>query len=415
MSSRLRSRRSLTIVACIIATVAMWTNCIDSQSGAENIIQNAAGEMFAGSATCANCHKEIFESHLRTAHFLTSQPAGETYVKGSFRTGENTFILNERVHVTMEKRNDSFYQVAYLDGVEKQANSIDIVIGSGTKGQTYLDWTGNQLFQLPISYFTLANHWTNSPGYPGMIVYNRPITSRCLECHTTFAQKISDGAAAKEEFNPKKFLYGVDCEKCHGPAAAHVAFQSEHSMDTIGKYIVNPGTLSRRQHLDLCTLCHGGRLKKTKPSFSFQAGDSLYNFFSHDTSNSVTADIDVHGNQYGLMAASKCFKMSEMTCTSCHNVHQNEKNKLAVISQRCLNCHSAGHVECKMSKQIGTAIYQNCIDCHMPKQASRSITVLLQGSEIPSAALMRTHLIKVYPDETKKFLDSFKIHFKSNQ
>ena len=109
------------------------------------------------------------------------------------------------------------------------------------------------------------------------------------------------------------------------------------------------------------------------------------------------------------MAGSKCFKMSEMTCTSCHNVHQNEKGKVAVISQRCLNCHGDGHVTCKMKKELGVLINQNCIDCHMPKQTSRSITVLLQGSEIPAAAVMRTHLIKIYPDETKKVLDTMRL------
>jgi hypothetical protein len=50
------------------------------------------------------------------------------------------------------------------------------------------------------------------------------------------------------------------------------------------------------------------------------------------------------------------------------------------------------------------AIIQNCIDCHMPKEPSRSIVVFLQGADVPTSVLMRTHLIKIYPGETKKVL-----------
>jgi hypothetical protein len=397
------------IMCVIVGIIVFLTKCVNDQTPDKTIIKNPKGASFAGSAACASCHKNISESHRHTAHFLTSQPAKASYIKGSFNPGENTFILNDRVHVVMEKRKDSFYQVAYLDGSERQANSIDIVIGSGTKGQTYLDWSNNALFQLPVSYFSLANQWTNSPGYPGMIVYNRPISSRCLECHSTYVEKVSSAESPSEEFNREKILYGVDCEKCHGPAASHIEFQSKHPEDTIGKYIINPANLSRKQNLDLCAMCHGGRLRKTKPSFTFAPGDKLEDYFSQDSVGRHTADIDVHGNQYGLLAASKCFKMSEMTCNSCHNVHENERGRLSIISQRCLSCHGNEHQKiCPMTKTIGSSIREDCISCHMPKQTSRSITVLLQGSEIPTAAIMRTHLIKIYPDETKKILDSMK-------
>ena len=192
--------RSLFIISGIVVIVVFSTKCMSDENRDKATTKTEQGAAFAGSASCASCHKSIYESHLHTAHFLTSQPAAAEYIKGSFDSGENIFVLNDRVKVVMEKRKDSFYQVAYLDGRERQANSIDIVVGSGSKGQTYLDWTGNSLFQLPVSYFTSANQWTNSPGYPGMIVFNRPISSRCLECHSTNAQSISNRKNSAEEF-----------------------------------------------------------------------------------------------------------------------------------------------------------------------------------------------------------------------
>jgi hypothetical protein len=57
-----------------------------------------------------------------------------------------------------------------------------------------------------------------------------------------------------------------------------------------------------------------------------------------------------------------------------------------------------------MVATLGPEINDNCINCHMPQQPSMAIAVILQGSALPTPALMHTHLIKSYPDETKKIL-----------
>ncbi len=57
-----------------------------------------------------------------------------------------------------------------------------------------------------------------------------------------------------------------------------------------------------------------------------------------------------------------------------------------------------------MNSITTSTLKTNCIDCHMPKQPSMSIAVVLPGSVIPTAALIRTHFIKVYPEEVKKVM-----------
>jgi Cytochrome c554 and c-prime len=367
-------------------------------------------KQFAGSASCANCHKEIYNSHIHTAHFLTSGIADEKNIQGDFREGKNEFVFNGNVTVAMEKRPTGLYQVEYVNGIEKRSGKFDVVVGSGTKGQTYLNWNQNRLFQLPITWFTAASQWSNSPGFPDKAVFNRPITVRCLECHSTYAKIISELPKKPDEFDRSAMIYGVDCETCHGPSAEHVAYQTQNPAEKKAKYVINPALLSRQQNLDMCALCHGGLLQKTKPSFSFTAGDALADYFKKDTSVQFSANIDVHGNQLGLLAASKCFIQSTtMTCNSCHNPHVNEAGQKAVFSQRCISCHTTEHVgECKMTNDIGTTIKNNCIDCHMPLEQSQSIVVLLQGADAPTPAKMRSHYIKNYPGETKKFIDSLK-------
>ena len=403
-----KTRHLLKIFSGITASVLLFSQCLEKKGKkeAENNVNNKRNQ-FAGGTSCIGCHKSIYESHIKTAHFLTSAAATEKTIKGSFEPGSNAFVFNSRTSLIMEKRNDGLYQVHYDNGVEKKARRLDIVVGSATKGQTYLYWWKDSLFQLPLTYFTSVNAWCNSPGYAGRVIFGRPITSRCLECHTTYAYTPTPDSNV-ERFD-HNILYGIDCEKCHGPAVQHVQYQKEHPDEKKGKFIINPATFSRQQSLDLCTLCHGGRLNKTKPSFEFETGDTLANYFTKDVHVTDTASIDVHGNQFGLLSASKCFQLSQMTCLTCHDPHKNEASKIETFSSRCMSCHTKEHNNfCKMDKKIGASITQNCIDCHMPRQESKAVVFLEQGKDVPTSASMRNHFIKIYPDETEKILSAIR-------
>jgi hypothetical protein len=183
--------RSFTVTLCIIMGCLLFlTKCINNQKDKNgNTVSTNKYAVYAGSASCASCHKSIYESHINTAHFHTSAIAAEKNIQGSFDSGKNTFSYSSGGMIAMEKRPEGFFQVAYVNGAEKKKERFDITIGSGTKGQSYASWVEHKLVQLPITYFTSAGQWSNSPGYPDKIAFNRPITSRCLECHAKFAEK----------------------------------------------------------------------------------------------------------------------------------------------------------------------------------------------------------------------------------
>jgi hypothetical protein len=350
---------------------------------------------YAGSQACATCHQDVYAEHLNTAHFLTSAITSDKFIKGNFDTGKNSYAFSRSVVVKMEKRDSGYYQAEYLNDVEKKSRRMDIVVGSGVMGQSSLSWYKNHLFQMPITWFSAANQWSNSPGFPDRVVFNRVITSRCLECHSTFVKTISPEGKEPEEFDKNKFIYGVDCEKCHGAAAKHVKFQTEHPGDTVAKFIINPATFTRQQKLDLCALCHGGRLQKTQPSFTYVPGKNLWDYFFVDTFPPHPELIDVHGNQYGLLRASKCFRMSDMTCNTCHDTHKNERGQPALFSQKCMSCHGDLNTFGGVThKKLGDQIKTNCIDCHMPLKPSKAIAVFLPGQNLPTAAQIRSHFIK---------------------
>lgn len=417
MKKFIRYRQSTIVVSLILCCFFLLIQCINSNTGDKgkenkapiaNTKKNTKFQQFAGEAKCMTCHHEIYDRFVHTSHFLTTQPASEKFIKGSFTTGKNVFAFHPGLYAAMEKRDSGFFQVAYSNGVEKIAKRFDIVTGSGAKGQTYLTWYKNELFQLPISYLSSANEWANSPGYPDRVIYNRPVTSRCLECHSTYVNVISPPGKEPEEYAHDQILYGVECEKCHGPGEKHVEYETQNPGNKQGKYIINPAMLSRQQSLDLCALCHGGRLQKTTPSFEFTVGDTLSHYFVKNAAAPNTKEIDVHGNQYGLLTQSKCFRNSAtMTCVTCHDAHANERGQETLFAQRCITCHNKEHgTFCKIDASKVSSITSGCVDCHMPKQPSMSVALLLPGDVLPTAALIHTHDIKIYPEATKKFLQN---------
>lgn len=371
-------------------------------------IRNVYGQAYAGSAACRTCHAAIYDSFVATAHYRDSRPASAATIKGSFAKDSNRFVYSPGVEVKMEHRDSGFYETASFDG---RSEAFGIVIGSGRKGQSYLYWKGQKLYQLPVSYFVPTGTWCNSPGFGGDTpVFDRRVPSACLECHTTQATTVfHPGKEYGDFFDRGRLLYGITCERCHGPGAQHVAFHTEHPGEHAGVYIVNAGRLTRQQQLDACALCHSGSRYPLKPAFSFRVGDRLNDFSQAKYAPQEAGSLDVHGNQYGLLSASKCFAASSMNCSTCHQVHGQEEGNAQLYSQRCMSCHNGKeHPVCTMPATRGLVLSNNCIDCHMPELPSQKIRLQLSDSGKVVANLVRTHRIAIYPDQVKVYLAKLK-------
>ena len=56
---------------------------------------------------------------------------------------------------------------------------------------------------------------------------------------------------------------------------------------------------------------------------------------------------------------------------------------------------------CKMTHELEISVLkQNCIDCHMPNTESQILNVKLDTKETNTPAVIRSHLIKVYPAQS---------------
>jgi len=375
-------------------------------------VKSHARDGYVGDDACVRCHAKTVASFHRTTHYLTSAEPSESSILGKFTSGENLLKTEDPgLYFRMdEHRTDggrpSFSETAVegdAPNTTSQTERIDVVIGSGEKGQTYLYWKGDKLFELPISYWTNLG-WVNSPGYrDGMADFNRPIIPRCLECHASYFESRPPPI---NRYSPAGYSLGIHCEVCHGPGQEHVeregltavrstagvgagSTSAAASGSTDG--ILNPARFSRERQMDLCAWCHAGVGWPLRPAFSYRPGDVLEKYIDLPPPG-PSAPPDVHGNQVGMLEKSVCFRSSNMTCLTCHDVHVTQHD-VAYFSAKCLTCHKP---DSATFSKPNHPVTKNCVDCHMPRQNTQLIVFNFEGKRMTPQ--MRNHWIKVYPE-----------------
>jgi hypothetical protein len=407
-----KSRAVAIVIALVLAAP------LSAEPGGQNASTAATGakqharDGYVGDGACLRCHAETVASFYRTTHYLTSSEPSETSIPGQFTSGNNVLkTVNPGLYFRMdEHRMDggrtSFSETA-VEGdapdTTSQTERIDVVIGSGEKGQTYLYWKGDQLFELPVSYWANLG-WVNSPGYrDGYADFDRLIIPRCLECHATYFE---GRPPPINRFSPGGYSLGIQCEVCHGPGREHVEQEGSKSAarstsgvaagsnsgvapgSTFG--ILNPARFSRDRQMDLCAWCHAGVGWPLLPAFSYRPGDPLDKYIDLPPPGTF-APADVHGNQVGMLEKSLCFRSSNMTCLTCHDVHVTQHD-LAYFSGKCLTCHKP---DSATFSKPDHPVTNNCVDCHMPRQNTNLIVFNFDGKRMTPQ--MRNHWIKVYP------------------
>ena len=356
---------------------------------AESVKPNSR-ESYLGDDACDGCHQDKIETYHRTAHYLTSRLPAKDSILGNFSPDGNILkTSNPDLFYRMEAKDGGFSQTA-VEGIAPYVTSrterFGLVVGSGGKGQTFLFWKGDLLFQLPVSYWKDVG-WVNSPGYrDGVAYFDRPVNSRCLECHGTYFDSL---APPINRYSQTGLTVGITCEKCHGSGRTHVQrIRSRSSGTPSDLAILNPARFSRERQMDLCAWCHAGHGKPLLPTFSYIPGEPLDKYLALPQPD-PDAPIDVHGSQVELLKKSRCFQSSTMTCLTCHDVHATQKDPVA-FSEHCLHCHKV-----ETHPKIGKPIANNCIDCHMPKQQTNLIVFNWNGRKVSPE--VRNHWIKVYP------------------
>jgi tetratricopeptide (TPR) repeat protein len=328
-------------------------------------------------AVCATCHAEIAKTFRLTGMGRSfARPRVE-----DFKASSNYYHPASDRYYAVIARDGKVYQRRHQIGFgDKETNvveqSIDYVVGSGNHARTYLHRNGeNKLIELPVSWYAEnGGSWAMSPGYDRADHqdFRRAIGNDCMFCHNGYP--VGKASDTNEPVFGERLPEGIDCQRCHGPGRAHV--ESKGSAKTI----VNPVKLDRDRQLDVCMQCHLETTSLALPNsvrhyergpYSYQAGEPLGNyatFFDHAPGTGFDDRFEVAHQAYRLRK-SACFRESQMTCTTCHDPHQEQVGKQAEAHYVvvCKGCHAAAH---SAGMPAGGG---NCIDCHMPKRRTEDV------------------------------------------
>ncbi len=276
---------------------------------------------YVGDAACAKCHAHESTLYAHTAHRMASQLPSSQSVLGSLGAGANLLQIMGKdadavrdaplplLSFRMEQQGEHMVETAltgWPGNLHRRSEQIDLVTGSGVRGQTYLYWQGDRLFELPVSYWSEGHRWINSPGYiDGTADFSRPVYPGCLECHASYIRAASSEASTNR-YAKDTLVTGIGCETCHGGGAKHVARYSSNQAGgatnpTDQPAILNPAKFARDLQIDACAVCHGGTARTAlQPAFSFVPGRPLSEYFTPLQVPSSDHP-DVHGDRVGLL------------------------------------------------------------------------------------------------------------------
>jgi len=355
---------------------------------------------YVSSDACQACHPSQYASWHRSYHRTMTQPATAATVRAPF-AGET--LRSDDDGRTYRLRRDGDELWADISGVG--ARRVPMLTGSHHMQAFWLAGRRpNELVEFPFTYlfddarwvsrrdvFLVGTEYTKRPS-----VWNRI----CVECHATGSVPGLDPRTTLPHTRVAEF--GIACEACHGPAAAHVAKNRDpfrrwslHASGAADGTIVNPARLPPQKSAEVCGQCHGiacppdGWLERGlafRPGGSLAADKPILRFATLAKSacrDQIAADasfaqsrywkdgmVRVSGREYNGLVESRCAQKGALTCVSCHSMHDSDPNWQLARDRdgnaACTGCHAkiAANVPAHTHHASGST-GSTCYNCHM--------------------------------------------------
>jgi hypothetical protein len=333
---------------------------------------------YVSDAACVGCHKDIsrkYHNHpmARSLRPIADESGESKYDRGS----SNPFTALGSQFEVRREGSRVWHRRTQLDAagspVYEQETEIQYVVGSGTRGCSYITNRDGYLFQPLISWYSQKGAWDVSPGAAVMSAAGRHVDGACLFCH---ANRIHFQPSSLNHYDTPIFDGpGIGCERCHGPGELHVARRRQHEIvEGLDDTIVNPARLPHALREAVCQQCHlqsearvvrrGRRLDEFRPGLPLESFVSV-----------VVLAEDAFGTRQAVnhvqqMTASQCYQKSSgdgrLGCISCHEPHERPaaEQRVAFFRGRCMKCHDTHG--CKESDNERMRRDNDCTACHMP-------------------------------------------------
>jgi hypothetical protein len=408
------------VAALVLAAYLFWPR---SEAVVPNQpVQSPTGG-YAGSAACQSCHQDQHRTWHDSYHRTMTQAATEESVLGDF---DNVRLSGKDLNVRLFKEGKQFFaEMTFRNPTIHGVYRVVLTTGSHHRQAYWLaDPDDTQLMILPFMYLREEQRWI--PRHAGYLStmwqqerpeigifkgeYGRWVAV-CINCHTTHGQPKPEDAAGAASPVPRVAEFGISCEACHGPGAAHAQAHRDGAKEA-PPGMVNPARLPHDRSAQVCGNCHtvlanrseAAHRKWLKDGHSFRPGDDLFadpiryvvrgradlmpdrptHVSDPEASGSFWSDgmIRTTGREFNGLIESPCYQRGEMSCLSCHQMHQKNSDarpraawaasqlKVGMDGNRaCTQCHDRFNDADKVTQHTHHAAGSSgsqCYNCHMP-------------------------------------------------
>jgi len=377
---------------------------------------------YAGSDACRDCHADEHQSWHASYHRSMTQLMSPDTVRAAF-DGQAYEFQGERF--TMHRRGDEYWATiesvdaakAAPDGHDPEALHLRLGMITGSHHMQVF-WLpgmmGNLQIGFPFAWLIDDQRWAPRNSLfirdPHTVLSKENWNMTCIRCHTTGPQPRPN--REERRFESRVADLGISCEACHGPGARHVDRQQrlaklpeterQAALDVEPLAIIQPADLDPVRSSQVCGSCHGMKWfdkseEWTAHGFRYRPGDDLAattpiiqpskldeqpwlkpvleknpdilgDFFWPD------GHIRVTGREYNGLLESPCHQRGEMSCVSCHSMHDSDPNDQLARGMRgsraCLQCHSDMAADLtRHTRHAADSAGSNCYNCHMPHTA----------------------------------------------
>lgn len=235
-----------------------------------------------------------------------------------------------------------------------------------------------------------------------------PWNATCSQCHSVGTEPQLIEHLGRYETQTVEL--GIACEACHGPGAEHVRFYQSPAQRYLGYFsalrnpnardptIVNPKKLNARRSVEVCAQCHSfgewtDQREYGSTGIPFRPGDELgehrsvfrYTQYLTASQGILSSDLSalegnfwadgtirVAGREYNGLLEDAHFESSELTCLTCHSMHdyQDPDAQLdpeVIGSRACLGCHTEfSDRSSEHTRHLPESSGSECMNCHMP-------------------------------------------------
>jgi hypothetical protein len=266
--------------------------------------------------------------------------------------------------------------------VAEQAWDVGYVIGSGTRGYSYLTDHDGYLFQTPISWYSQKKKpWDLSPGFDASLLTGRVIVPGCLFCHANRANHVE--GSVNRYTRPVFDGHAIGCQRCHGPGELHIGAGAGKDAAGMDPTIVNPKHLAADLRQAVCEQCHlQGAVRvlgRGRGLYDFRPGLPAEKFWSVFVRGPGKGTGRQAVGQVEQMYESRCYQggadPGRLWCASCHDPHERvpPARRVAYYRERCLQCHQQRGCSRPVAERLRRTPQDSCIDCHMPRYGAADI------------------------------------------